>query len=1163
MITQRLILRFGQAMAALPVVLLLCFVVVLQTQPLAAGPGSGKQTSDLTPSWVKSKIEEMKARQDVNEVPRAQAITLYESALSSLEAAAAANMSADEFKAAVETPADKEVDADTKKSAQDTVAERARFADELRNIQDASAVQKRLDAAQASEAELKHELSKLETAIKNMESRPAAARAEQAIERRDLDKLNDDTNGAKVGEPVFVAEARRVSKSAQRIARSARINLLEQELISLSVRQSNAAAKREQLSAKLEDAAWRISLIQGRLDELRQGEAIKRQAKADRASSMLAGKYPALDDYAKETDALLKSRTSLARTIETDRSQITQLKARIERIAEDREAAQQIRDIGVVGEEFGTLLRQMRAGLPSSSALQERAAKREQAIVEARLKRLKLDESLRAMRDEKAATNALLSSLTTDPDVEDATKSGLRSQVKTLVTARIEALTANSASYGNRIAQLGEINSLGNELAGAATQLGSLLNDKLLWLPGPAPLGKAWLDDIAASFAWLAIPRHWQELSKAGLERLLEVPLSSVLLIIVVVVVLSVRTRLRRSISEIADQVGRMATDSFVHTPRALLLSAVLALPWPLLMGYAGWVLNSNAARNEFAVSVGYGLMVCAVVIYVMRLCRIMCADNGVFAAHFGWSNLARNALRSGLNILVPTLPVMMLVLSAIEESTSQFFRDGLGRLMFLIGSLVFAAFVFRVFNPKRGVLAERLSRDSWLWYVRGIWHPLLVAAPIAVAALALLGFYDGAYQLQLRMMATAIIGFAALVIHGTATRSLLVARRRLEMQRLAERREKARAAQAAREVAEAAGDANPLAIELEEVDIASVSSQTRTLMRWAVVLGLAGALWFVWDEMLPALGFFEEVQLWTQTVTTDKGTKIVPVFLSNALVALLIAILTLVGARNLPGLLEMTVLQRLHIDQGTRYAVSAVSRYVIIAFGIIIALNHIGADWSQMQWIVAALGVGVGFGLQEIVANFISGLIILFERPVRVGDIVTIGEDSGTVTRIQIRATSITDWDNREILVPNKSLLTEKVTNWTLTESITRLVLKVGIAYGSDTEFATKLILETVKSNSHVLPTPSPSVFFLGFGDSSLDYEVRAFVSSPSQRLTVLHELHVAIERALRESGISIPFPQRDVNLHVEGQFGGEMPAPAAEIAVASKSQKSQRRKG
>ena len=160
---------------------------------------------------------------------------------------------------------------------------------------------------------------------------------------------------------------------------------------------------------------------------------------------------------------------------------------------------------------------------------------------------------------------------------------------------------------------------------------------------------------------------------------------------------------------------------------------------------------------------------------------------------------------------------------------------------------------------------------------------------------------------------------------------------------------------------------------------------------------------------------------------------------------------------------------------------------------------------------------------LQEIVANFISGLIILFERPVRVGDTVTIGNLTGTVSRIHIRATSMTDGENREIIIPNKSLITDKVINWTLTDSITRVTLKIAIAYGTDTLRAQMLILDAVKATPQVLDVPAPSVFFIGFGASALEFEVRAFVLQLAHRSTVINDLHVAIERALREKEIAM----------------------------------------
>ena len=284
----------------------------------------------------------------------------------------------------------------------------------------------------------------------------------------------------------------------------------------------------------------------------------------------------------------------------------------------------------------------------------------------------------------------------------------------------------------------------------------------------------------------------------------------------------------------------------------------------------------------------------------------------------------------------------------------------------------------------------------------------------------------------------------------------------------------------------------------------------------------LSAALYFFWREALPSLALLD-VPLWQQIATVDGATRSVPVTVSNVMVAFAIGVVTFIATRNLPGLLEITALHRLRIEAGTRYAIGAVSRYLIAIVGLIFAFRSIGFDWSQVQWIVAALGVGVGFGLQEIVANFISGLIILFERPVRVGDTVTIGNLTGTVSRIHIRATSMTDGENREIIIPNKSLITDKVINWTLTDSITRVTLKIAIAYGTDTLRAQMLMLDAVKATPQVLDVPAPSVFFIGFGASALEFEVRAFVLQLAHRSTVINDLHVAIERALREKEIAM----------------------------------------
>jgi potassium efflux system protein len=238
------------------------------------------------------------------------------------------------------------------------------------------------------------------------------------------------------------------------------------------------------------------------------------------------------------------------------------------------------------------------------------------------------------------------------------------------------------------------------------------------------------------------------------------------------------------------------------------------------------------------------------------------------------------------------------------------------------------------------------------------------------------------------------------------------------------------------------------------------------------------------------------------------------------------------VAVRNLPGLFEMILLNRLPLNPGARYAYSTITRYALTAIGIVIALNAIGLRWSNLQWLVAALGVGLGFGLQEIVANFVSGLIVLFERPFAIGDTVTVGDIHGTVTRVQIRATTILDWDRKELIVPNKEFITGRLINWSLSDSIIRIKLPVGIAYGSDTELAEQLLLKAAQASPLVLKSPEPQAVFLGFGDNALNFELRVFINSINDWIPMLHAMNKTIDKEFRQADITIAFPQRDVHL-------------------------------
>jgi potassium efflux system protein len=447
---------------------------------------------------------------------------------------------------------------------------------------------------------------------------------------------------------------------------------------------------------------------------------------------------------------------------------------------------------------------------------------------------------------------------------------------------------------------------------------------------------------------------------------------------------------------------------------------------------------------------------------------------------------------------------------------------------------IALSVFVARLLRFSGDIVSKlvRHHPESWLARLRYIWFPLAVGVPLVLALLAGMGYYYSALAVDARLGSTIYLVLGLIMINDLLLRWLYVSRRRLAWEKTRRRR----AAKQEQDEKEQAGKTSlkseAVPIEEPEIKISQIDEQNRTLLRTIMLFAALIGLWAIWAQILPALNFMQKVQLWTYQVDVDGVTKTLPITLGHLITGIVVAALTFVSARNIPGVLEITVLKRLPMDTGARYALTTISRYIISAVGTIVAFNSIGVNWSRLQWLVAALSVGLGFGLQEIVANFVSGLIILFERPYRVGDIVTIGQISGRVTRIRIRATTIVDWDRRELIVPNKDFITGQLINWSLSDKITRLIVPVGIAYGSNTALAQKLLLKAAAEHPQILDDPASSALFLGFGDNSLNFELRAFIDEPLNRVQVISDLHLAIDDAFREASIEISFPQRDVHL-------------------------------
>jgi potassium efflux system protein len=404
------------------------------------------------------------------------------------------------------------------------------------------------------------------------------------------------------------------------------------------------------------------------------------------------------------------------------------------------------------------------------------------------------------------------------------------------------------------------------------------------------------------------------------------------------------------------------------------------------------------------------------------------------------------------------------------------------------------------------------------------------VLVPIGLAVASAAGFFVAAIVLFALLRSTLAVVLAAVIVYGLVALWVLVQRARLS------RRQAATLATLEAKEEQDTGNSRPAA-SIQQLDITAISDQSRRLLNLLTTATLIAGLWLIWGRALPLLDVVGDVALWRYVETVDGEQVTGTVSLGTIALAILILIITYVGMRNVGAVLDMALLQRLELQKDATYAVKTVSRYVIAGAGLVLASNTLHIGWDRLQWLVAALGVGLGFGLQEIVANFVSGLIVLGERPIRIGDVVTVGDVTGTVTRIRARATVVTDWDNKEIMIPNKAFITQHVINWTLSSQTTRLLVKVGVAYGSDTARTQRVILEAVTAIPDVLTEPSPSVYFVAFGESSLDFEIRAFVDSFDKRLSILHAILNAVEQALRANGIEIPFPQRD--LHIRSADG------------------------
>ena len=590
--------------------------------------------------------------------------------------------------------------------------------------------------------------------------------------------------------------------------------------------------------------------------------------------------------------------------------------------------------------------------------------------------------------------------------------------------------------------------------------------------------------------------------------------------------------RIKQKLTKINNSMLTVPTDSQWNTPMAIFWTVVLCLP-STFMFLIVFVLVTYICFLDPTEVWPWGLKMAFYWLYFAFMLAML-RPNGIAYRHFNMPQSSNAVFRK---ILKHSVWVIGLLLNtSIFNNATEYgiAYDVIGQAMTVLVLLsvlfvVVPGFRMGIATYQKAASYRRDAKPMLLGLVR----ILLVLAPIALIVLIVMGYYYTASQIIEHLVASYFAIVTWIIIRNIVYRGFNVSSRRLSYRRLQEKRALAQAkTQAQQNGQEQTVETEDSALVLQDdaISVSDIKNQMLKITDLVLWTALFGLLYWVWSDLVTVAYYLKEITLWQQATTTEAGTVMESITLLNLLVAMIVLIVTYILVKNLGGLLETLVFSNLNLSQGTPYTITTIFTYLLIIIGASIAFASLGMSWSKLQWLFTALSVGLGFGMQEIFGNFVSGIIILFERPVRVGDMVTIGSFNGTVSKIRIRATTLIDNDRKEVIVPNKAFITERVVNWALTSSMTRLVITVGVAYGSDLELVKRLLLQAAEENDAVLKDPAPAAYFLTFGASTLDHELRVYVGQLSDRIRTIDALNRRIDELFMANNIEIAFNQLDI---------------------------------
>ena len=1049
-----------------------------------------QSTTEVTSQLIDSRISALNNAGNADP----EVLTTYEQARTFLFQAATNADDAESYLQALTTaPAEQEAiqrRLDKLEDGYDPAAQLSGFSPEELNA--------RLALARTEQIELTSQLAVMDRDLAARESTTATLQARMSAIDKRLTELPSIGLAIDVTAPPSLAEAQRFRSAAEVKALRSERTELESALASQPVRFGAMAAKRAEMAIQLERMQALIGELESRVSSRVDDATTLTELDIDTDDPA----YQIAINLTQQDSQLREERITINDRLQQVREQVQRIDEMSRAVDERFATARRVVEFATGSDALGRVLLTYWAEVEDFK-LSDPSKQLSQQAGDIVIDQISHEESLSKLTSASTFINAELRRAGFDPE---QVPSSTRSKLLDLTAGYRERLRRTIATESEYLDAMTKLRSDHNALTTKVAAYQTYLEGMLMWLPNHPPLWTLKPSAVTADINYIS-----RKIDAITFSPGILLGLASLLSLLLF---LSDK-RLVALQQRVNEKIARPRDDSIRYTLKALMFSMLRASPVPVLLlgiatGFDPLTSPENALINPLMNTFPF-------VLFAFGLMRRVCEPAGIGRMHFNWPKPTMDRIHGELRLLTRWWLPLLFLTALAHRLTPVSGDEAIGRLMILLVLLVLGYHIS--INQAREL---RAAGASWFDSTLNRLRMLLTIIILIAIAFIIQGLAFSVVVIIGILINTLWIGTGLLLTHALLIRWLRVARRHLRLEELLAQRK------------QQPGE-EPASIEEKVPDLGDISEDTQELITSASVAVGAFALYYVWSPLLPVLDGLSRITLWTSSSEVDGQVIVNQISITTVLVVITLAAFTLFAAKRLPALVEMILRSRTSITPGARYTASTLLNYAIIAIGTVAGLSALGLQWSQLQWLVAALGVGIGFGLQEIVANFISGLIILFERPVRVGDIITIGDKDGVVTKIRIRATTIQDWDGKELLVPNKEFITGRLLNWTLSDSHTRLVIPVGIAYGSDAEAALNLLKEVITAHPLVLKDPPPSIIFTEFGDNALNLNARFFINRVEDRMPTLSALHVAINKAFNDAGIVIAFPQRDIHFDAD----------------------------